>query len=166
MKQNKVIKIIEVIISLFTSLFLSAFCFYLFYKHNYWFIALGIHFIFDALFVFIPSLIKDDYKAMRVQGIYQILSSIVVMSYLLVMMLLWNDVDQVMLYQTSYIVFGTAIGVKLITSIMTYISIKINYHPLLHAYRNNDINTLIYLGVIIALTIFNYYHPGTGTEGL
>lgn len=155
------------VISMLISFGLGGYCLYLSYLHNYWFILIGIYFLFEGLFIFISSLIKDEYKAMRVQGVFQILGVILMMDYLLVM-ILWNDAPDYYMgtvYNLSYIVFGACAGVKGLLSLVSTIAIKKEYHPSIHAYRNNDLITFFYLLLIIELVVFNQFFTGHG-EGL
>ena len=69
MKQNHALRNLIEIISALASFAIGGFCFYLSYLQNWWFIAIGVHFIFEGLFIFIPMGIKDEYKAMRQAGI-------------------------------------------------------------------------------------------------
>ena len=97
MKQNNGLKILLATISAMVSFAVSGFCFYLSYLHTYWFVLIGIYFFVEGLFILIPLGQKDEYKAMRIQGIFQIIGVIIMMDYLLVMSL-WNDPDRIMLY--------------------------------------------------------------------
>ena len=72
--KNKTSTILLEIISAIASFAIGGFCLYLSYLQNYWFIAVGISFLFEGLFIFIPMGIKDEYKAMRVQGVFQVIS--------------------------------------------------------------------------------------------
>ena len=160
MKQNNGLKILLATISAMVSFAVSGFCFYLSYLHTYWFILIGIYFFFEGLFILIPLGQKDEYKAMRIQGIFQIIGVIIMMDYLLVMSL-WNDPDRIMLYwPLGYLIFGSAALIKLITTLIFYISMKKQYAPLTHAYRNNDLITAFYLIIIVELTIMNQFFPG------
>lgn len=138
---------------------IGGFSLYLATLNNYWFILIGIYFLFEGLFIFISMCIKDEYKGMRVQGVFQIIGVIVMMDYLLVMSL-WNDPDRLIPNTLSYIVFGVAAGIKLLFALIEYITIKKRYSPMMHAYRNNDLITAFYLFIIIQLIICNYFYPG------
>lgn len=156
-QERKGLKAFVAVISLLVSIALSAFCGYLSFLKNYWFILPCVYFAFEALFIFIASLIKDEYKAMRVQGVFQIIGVILMMDYLLVM-ILWNDPNGTMLYLPSYFVFGGAALIKLILTLISHISLK-KYNACIHAYRNNDLITFFYLILIIELVIFNHIYP-------
>lgn len=160
MKQNNASKIFIAMISALVSLAIGGFCLYLSSLKNFWFIPIGIYFIFEGLFIIIPLFVKDGYKAMRIQGIFQIIGVILMMDYLLVMSL-WNDPNRTMVYwPTTYIVFGVALLIKLITTLIFHISIKKEYNPLVHAYRNNDLITALYLIIMIELVVMNQFYPG------
>ena len=160
MKQNHVFRNLIEIISALVSFAIGGFCFYLSSLQNWWFITIGVHFIFEGLFIFIPMGIKDEYKAMRVQGVFQVISVVIMMDYLLVMSL-WNDPNSTMLYwPLAYLIFGIAAAYKLLAFIIHHISVEKNYAPLTHAYRNNDLLSMFYLILIIELTIMNQFFPG------
>lgn len=148
------------IISAIASFAIGGFCLYLASLQNYWFIAVGTSFLFEGLFIFIPMGIKDEYKAMRVQGVFQVISVVIMMDYLLVMSL-WNDPNDTMLYwPLSYFIFGGVAILKLLISLILHISIKKRYAPLSHAYRNNDLLSAFYLILIFELTLMNQFFPG------
>ncbi len=160
MKNNNVLRILLAIISAIASFAIGGFCLYLSFLHNYWFVLIGIYFLVEGLFILIPLGNKDEYKAMRIQGIFQIIGVIIMMDYLLVMSL-WNDPNGIMLYwPLGYLIFGSAALVKLITTLIFYLMVKKQYAPLTHAYRNNDLITSFYLIIIIELTIMNQFFPG------
>ncbi len=160
MKQNHVFRNLIEIISALVSFAIGGFSFYLAYLQNWWFITIGVHLIMEGLFIFIPMGIKDEYKAMRVQGVFQVISVVIMMDYLLVMAL-WNDANGTMLYwPLSYIVFGVAAIYKLLATLILHISTERNYAPLTHAYRNNDLISAFYLILIVELTIMNQFFPG------
>ena len=160
MKQNHGLRNLIEIISALASFAIGGFCFYLSYLQNWWFITIGIHFVFEGLFIFVPMGIKDEYKAMRVQGVFQVISVVIMMDYLLVMAL-WNDPNQTMLYwPLAYLIFGIAAIYKLLALVIHHISVEKNYSPLTHAYRNNDLLSFFYLVLIIELTLMNQFFPG------
>ena len=139
MTKNNAIRILLEIISAIASFAIGGFCFYLAKLQNWWFITIGVHFMFEGLFIFVPMFVKDEYKAMRIQGVFQVISVVIMMDYLLVMSL-WNDPNQTMIYwPLSYLIFGSAAVIKLLISLILHISIKKEYAPLSHAYRNNDL---------------------------
>ena len=160
MKQNNALRILLEIISALASFAIGGFCFYLSYLHNYWFIAIAISFVVEGLFIFIPLGMKDEYKAMRIQGIFQVISVVFMMDYLLVMSL-WNDPNRTMIYwPTSYFIFGGAVVLKLLISLVLSISLKRHYSPMTHAYRNNDLLSAFYLLIIFELTLMNQFYAG------
>lgn len=158
-QENKGLKNFLAITSLLVSLIVSIYCGYLSILKNYWFIPLCVYFAFEALFILIASLIKDEYKAMRVQGVFQIVGVLLMMDYLLVM-ILWND-PGTMLFLYSYYVFGGAALLKAILVLIALIGVKKKYNACIHAFRNNDTITFFYLVTIIQLTIFKQFYPET-----
>lgn len=156
-QEHKGLKAFVAIISLLVSLALSIYSGYLSTLKNYWFILICVYFAFETLFIFISSLIRDEYKAMRVQGVFQIIGVIIMMDYLLVM-ILWNDPNKIMPYIPAYFVFGGAALIKGILALISHISLK-KYNACIHAYRNNDLITFFYLILIIELIIFNHIYP-------
>ena len=165
MQENRGLKIFLTLLSVFTSIGLAAYFFYLgFLLKIYWFIPFVFYFLFDILFTLIGVGRVNKYDGMRVIGWWQVFSVIVVMVYLLSMML-WDDKAGVMLYQITYIVLGVAAGIKVITSLCAGISMRKNYHPILHAYRNGAIIQIVFFMIIAGYTVTNYFYPGTG-EGL
>ena len=163
MEQNKGLKIFLAIISSLVSFAIAGYSFFLVSKANYWFVTIGVYFALEGLFIIISAAIKDDYKGMRVQGIFQILGVILMMDYLLVMSL-WNDPNQTMLYQPSYIFFAAAAALKGLTCLIAYISMKKRYNAMKHAFRNNDLIAFFYLLLIIELTIVNQFYPGESVK--
>ena len=165
MKTNKGLKAFLALLSILSSLAAAAFSIYLGVLGTWWFIVIGCYFVTEALLIFIASLIKDEYKGMRVLGVAQIIGVLIMMDFLLVM-ILWNDYPtQVIPYNLSYIVFGACAGVKALTGLISAIANKKHYTPMLHGFRNGDIITLFYFLLIVELIITNYFFPGTG-EGL
>ena len=69
-RKNRVPSVIIAIFSFLISLAISYYCFYLSSLGNYWFIALGILFIFESASLIGPLFKKDDYEAMRLQGAF------------------------------------------------------------------------------------------------
>ena len=162
-KQHTAYKIISALFSALVSFFVAGCGFYWASKGIFWFIPIGSYFVLEGLFILFSLIKKNEYKAMRLQGVFQILGVITFMSYLLFMML-WNDPDALMDYSiNTYLVLGIAFGVKFIFSIVSSILIKLNYNPLVHAYRNNDLISSFYFVLIAALIVCNYYYPGTST---
>ena len=141
------------------SLFLGGYSFYLCILKNWWFIPISIYFILEGLFIIIATFKKDEYKGMRILGIFQVVNVIFMMCYLLVMML-WND-SGTMIFFNSFIVYGGAALIKLLLFVVNSIAIKKEYNPMLHAFRNNDFITVMYLINIIVLIVFKVEHPST-----
>ena len=152
------------VVSAFVSFLIGGFSLYLSVLGTWWFIPVGVLFIIDGLFLFIPIFVKDGYKAMKVQGVIQIISVLLLMTYLL-FMILWNDPNGVMDYSyLTYLVFGSAALFKLIISLFCGIAIKSHYHPLTHAVRNNGLIMVTYLVIVIELILTNRFFPGTTTN--
>lgn len=162
MKENKGLKVFLTIISFIVSLALCGYTTYLSVLQNWWFILPAVYFFFEAIFIIVGSAKKGDYEGMRVLGIFQIIGVIVMMDYLLVM-ILWND-PGTMVYLLSYFVFGGALFLKLLTTIIAGIGMHKNYHPTIHAFRNNDLITSCYLILIIELIIFKNIYPITAYD--
>ena len=163
-RSNRALSIIFAIISTLVSLFIAGYCFYISSLGTFWFIPIGSYFALECLFIIIPLFQKDDYKAMRLQGVFQIITVILIMPYLL-FMILWNDPNGVMDYSfLTYAIFaGTAIF-KVLISLISHLIIHKNYQPLLHAYRNNGYIAAFYLGIIVELIVINQYFPGSTTQ--
>ena len=152
------------VVSAFISIALSGYCFYISVLGTWWFIPLGALFAVGALFLIIPIFIKDGYKAMRLQGVIQIIGVLLLMPYLL-FMVLWNDPNGVMDYSyLTYLVFGSALLFKLILALFCRIAMKKNYHPFVHAVSNNGLIMVTYLVLIIELILMNRFFPGTTTS--
>ena len=161
--QKKGLQVLVALISALASLAAAGFSFYLSYLKNYWFILIAIYFVFDALFILITLGVKDPYKAMRVQGVWQIFSVILMMDYLLVMAL-WNDPENLIVVPLSYYVYGAIAVVKGFACLLSFIGFKRQYSPVLHAYRNNDLINIFYLLLMIELIIMNQFYPGNTTN--
>ena len=148
------------LVSTLVSIVSTVYCFYLASLGTWWFIPLGICFAVGAIFLIIPLFIKDDYKAMHLQGVIQIIGVLLLMPYLL-FMILWNDPDGKMNYTyLTYVVFGVGAAIKALLAVVSRIGINKNYHPLRHAYSNNALIMASYLVIIIQLTLVNMFHPG------
>lgn len=159
--KSRTSSIITAVISTLVSIFISGYCFYLSFLGNFWFIALAVYFLIEATFLIVPLFNKDDYQAMRIQGIVQIVSVIMIMSYLL-FMVLWNDPDTKMNYSLlTYLSLGISSFIKLIIALLTRLLIKNDYHPLLHAYSNNAFISIFFIVCLVELIIINYFYPGT-----
>ena len=163
-KAGRAIGGLVAVVSAFISIVLAGFCFYLSVLGTWWFIPLGALFAVDGLFLIIPVFNKDGYKAMRIQGVIQIILVLLLMPYLL-FMVLWNDPNTIMDYSyLTYLVFGSALLFKLILSLFCRIAMKKNYHPFIHAVSNNGLIMVTYLVIIIELIIMNKFFPGTTTS--
>lgn len=153
------IKIFTGILSLIASLGTAVYCGYLSVLQNYWFITICVYFALEILFIFISMVIKDEYKAMRVQGVFQIIGVLYMLDYLLAM-ILWND-SGTMVFLYSYFAFGAAAFMKGLTALINHIGQVNKYDACLHAFRNNDLITLIYFALMIELVIFKQFYPTT-----
>ena len=162
MKDNKGTKVFLTIISFIASLAICGYCTYLSILQNWWFILPAVYFFFEAIFILVGVSKKDEYEGMKVFGIFEIVGVIVMMDYLLAM-ILWND-PGTMVFFLSYIVFGVAVLLKGLTTLVAEISIHHNYHPTIHAFRNNDLITICYLLLIIQLIIFKNIYPETSYQ--
>ena len=162
-RPSRALSIIFAIISTLVSIFIAGYCFYVSSLGTFWFIPIGAYFSLEVLFIIIPLFIKDDYKAMRLQGIFQIITVLLIMPYLL-FMILWNDPNGVMDYSIiTYSAFAGAAGVKVLISLISHLVVHKKYQPLLHAFRNNGYIAAFYLGIIFELVIMNQFFPGTST---
>ena len=164
MKENKGLKVILLLLSILFSVGAAFFFLYLGYAGTWWFFPIGAIFGLDALMTFIGATNKDTYKGMRVLGVWQIFHVITMMVYLL-MMILWNDINQILPYQLTYMVLGAGAGFKLLTCLISAAAVKKNYNPILHAFRNEDAIIIFYFILLTSLVISNQFYPGTG-EGL
>ena len=160
-KRKRGLCVLMGLLSALVSGLVAGYSFYLSSLGTWWFIPLGVCFALGSLFLLVPLFIKDDYKAMRFQGIIQILGVLLLMPYLL-FMILWNDPNGAMDYSyLSYLVFGGSAVIKLLIAVICRVGINKNYHPLKHALSNNALIMAFYLIIIIQLTIVNRYYPGT-----
>ena len=158
------LSIIFAIISTLVSLFIAGYSFYLSSLGTFWFIPIGIYFVIECIFIIIPLFQKGEYKKMRLQGIFQIITVLLIMPYLL-FMILWNDPNAVMDYSfLTYIAFIGASILKILISLISHFVINKQYQPLLHAYRNNGYIAAFYLGIIFELIIMNQFFPGSTTN--
>ena len=158
------LSIIFAIISTLVSLFIAGYSFYLSSLGTFWFIPIGIYFVIECVFIIIPLFQKGEYKKMRLQGIFQIITVLLIMPYLL-FMILWNDPNEVMDY--SFLTYAAFIGasiLKVLISVISHFIINKKYQPLLHAYRNNGYIAAFYLGIIFELIIMNQFFPGSTTN--
>ena len=160
-KKNRELCFLMAILSGLVSVLIAGFSIYLSVLGNFWFIVVAIFFLLEAWLVIWPLLKSDDYQAMRIQGITQIISVILFMPYLL-FMILWNDANGTMDYSAITFLF---LGVAAIFNVLLYfvnrLLIKEEYHPLLHAYSNNSLINALYLIILIELIIVNRFFPGT-----
>ena len=149
------------LLSFLVSAGVAAYSFYLTSLGVWWFAPLAILFTMGAVFIVLPLFLDDDYKAMHFQGVIQILGVLLLMPYLL-FMILWNDPNGNMDYSfITYVVFGSAAGLKLFVALISRAGLKKNYHPIKHAISNNALIMAFYLIIIIQLTIVNQFYPGT-----
>ena len=159
-QKNRELCILMTILSGLVSILIAGFSVYLSVLGNFWFIVVAIFFLLETWFIIWPLLKRDDYQAMRIQGISQIIGVIFFMSYLL-FMILWNDANKTMDYSAMTFLF---LGVSAIFNVLLYfvnrLLIKEEYHPLLHAYSNNSLINAFYIIIIIQLIIVNRFFPG------
>ena len=157
------LSIIFAIVSTLVSLFIAGYSFYISSLGTFWFIPIGIYFVIECVFIIVPLFQKGEYKKMRLQGIFQIITVLLIMPYLL-FMILWNDPNGVMDYSfMTYAAFAGAAILKVLISLISHLIIHKNYQPLLHAYRNNGYIAAFYLGIIVELIVMNQFFPGTTT---
>lgn len=157
----KIYDALMAILSSLVSLFVAGYSFYLSGLGNYWFIVVGICFLLESAFVFSALFFKDKYQVMRIEGIVQIISVLLFMSYLL-FMILWNDPDGKMDYSLStYLSLGIAGLVKILISIFNRLVIRKEYSPSIHANSNGSLISALFIVLIIELTIVNQFYPGT-----
>ena len=151
------------VLSALVSVLLAGYCIYLSILGNFWFIAVAVFFLIQGLLVIWPLFKEEDYQAMHLQGVAQIVSVLFFMPYLL-FMILWNDPNGKMDYSAMTFLF---LGVSMIFNILLYfvnrLMIKDEYHPLLHAYSNNSLINAFYIAIIIQLIVVNRFIPGTST---
>ena len=162
-RKDRGLSTIIAILSTLVSIFIAGYSFYLSSLGTFWFISIGSYFALECLFIIIPLFQKDDYQAMRLQGIFQIITVILIMPYLL-FMILWNDPEGLMDYSFfTYAAFSVAAIFKVILSIVARLGMSKDYKPLLHAYSNNGLIAALYLGIIVELIVMNQFFPGTST---
>ena len=153
--------IMMAILSSLVSVLIAGFSIYLSVLGNFWFIVVALFFLLETWFVIWPLRKPEDYQAMRLQGITQIISVLFFMPYLL-FMILWNDPNAKMDYSAMTFLF---LGIASIFNILLYfvnrLMIKDEYHPLLHAYSNNSLINAFYILIIIQLIVVNSFFPGT-----
>ena len=162
-KKNRELTTLMAIMSAFISLLVAGFCFSFAFKQNYWFIAVAFYFVLEGASIIAPLFIKDDYKAMKFQGVSQIISVIIFMPYLL-FMILWNDANGTMDYSFfTYFIFAVAAFIKAMFFTGIRMFIKKDYHPMLNGYANGALISSFILLAIIELIIVNNFYPGTTT---
>lgn len=163
-KKNRDLCALMAGLSAFASIAVSGYCIYLAVLGNWWFIPLAVCFLFECFFLIWPLFKPEDYQAMYLQGLGQILGVLILMPYLL-FMILWNDPNHIMDYSPfTFLFFGVAIVFKVLLYFINRIMIKEEYHPLLHAYSNGSLISGLYLVIIIELTLVNLGYPGTTTS--
>lgn len=162
-KKNREMCALMAVLSALVSVLLAGYCIYLSILGNFWFIAVAVFFLVQGLLVIWPLFKEEDYQAMHLQGVAQIVSVLFFMPYLL-FMILWNDPNGKMDYSAMTFLF---LGVSMIFNILLYfvnrLMIKGEYHPLLHAYSNNSLINAFYIAIIIQLIVVNRFIPGTST---
>lgn len=161
MRNYTPLKIVTSIISIICSLTLTGYFAFLSTRPIYWFIPLSVYFLLEGFFLLISVTRKEPYKGMRVEGVFQVVTVLLMTSYLLAM-ILWDDFSDTMIYLPTFLVLGVVLFIKLVLALINYINIKIEYEPMLHAIRNNDLITVLYLTIIIVSSIINYKYPGNG----
>lgn len=160
LKKNRDLCALMAVLSALVSILIAGFAIYLSILGNFWFIGVAIFFLIETWLVIWPLLKPDDYQAMRIQGIAQIIGVLLFMPYLLVMML-WNDANGVMDY--SFITFVFLGVATIFNSLLYFVNrqlIKDEYHPLLHAYSNNGLINALFLIIVIQLIVINRFFPG------
>ena len=160
--KNRVPSAFIAILSTLATIFIAGFSFYL--SKTWWFIPLGIVFAISSIFLIAPLFIKDDYKAMGLQGAMQIIYVLLFMPYLL-FMILWNDPNGLMDYSfITYVILGSAALLFVLFFFICRLTMIKHYHPLMHAYGNYCLITAFYLIIIIELTVMNQFFPGQTTK--
>ena len=138
-KKNRELCALMAALSALVSILLAGYSVYLCVLGNLWFIGVAVFFLIESWLVIWPLFKNEDYQAMRMQGITQIVGVLFFMPYLL-FMILWNDPYSKMDYSTMTFLF---LGVSALFNVLLYfvnrIMIKEDYHPLLHAYSNNSL---------------------------
>ena len=148
-------------ISSFFALLVAGYVCYLSASRIYWFIPIALCFLSQSILFILPLTKEDDYSAMKMQGIAQVIRVIIMMPYLL-FMILWNDPDSLMNYSLfTYLYFGLILLANVFLFFINRLIIRNKYHPLLHAYANQNMISAVLLLIVIVLTIFNYFYPGT-----
>ena len=159
-KKNRELCALMAALSALVSILLAGYSVYLSVLGNLWFIGVAVFFLIESWLVIWPLFKNEDYQAMRMQGIAQIVGVLFFMPYLL-FMILWNDPYSKMDYSAMTFLF---LGVSAIFNVLLYfvnrIMIKEDYHPLLHAYSNSSLINAFFLVILIQLIIINRFIPG------
>ena len=159
-KKNRELCFLMAILSGLVSILIAGFSIYLSVLGNFWFIVVALFFLLETWAVIWPLLKPEDYQAMRIQGITQIVGVLLFMPYLL-FMILWNDANGTMDYSfITFIFFGVSAIFNALLYLVNRQLIKDEYHPLLHAYSNNGLINSLYLIIIIQLIVVNRFFPG------
>ena len=159
--KNRELCALMAVLSALVSILIAGFAIYLSILGNFWFIGVAIFFLIETWLVIWPLLKPDDYQAMRIQGIAQIIGVLLFMPYLLVMML-WNDANGTMDYSAlTFLFLGVAVIFNGLLYFVNRLLIREEYHPLLHAYSNNSLINALFLIIIIELIIVNRFFPGS-----
>ena len=162
-QKNRPLGILMAVLSTLASLLLASFSIYLSVLGNFWFIVVAVFFLAQGCLLIWPLFKQDDYEAMRIQGIGQIISVVFFMPYLL-FMILWNDANAVMDYSPLTYLF---LGVLAVFEVFIYVGNRLinkdDYHPMLHGYGNGALIVAFYIVTIIELIIVNKFYPGTST---
>ena len=162
-RSHKVFDALMLVLSSLVSLFVAGYSFYLSCLGNVWFIAIGIYFAIEGFGLVGSLFIKDEFKAMHFQGVIQVISVILLMSYLL-FMILWNDANGLMDYSLiTYLSLGGAALIKLLVSFIDRAIINKSYSPMGHANSNSGLISVFFLALIIELIVVNQFYPGTST---
>lgn len=160
-KKNRELCVLMAILSALVTFLIGGYSIYLSVLGNYWFIIVAIFFLLETGFIILPLRKNDDYDAMRILGIVQIISVIFFMSYLL-FMILWNDPNGKMDYSPITFLF---LSVSLVFNILLFsinrLMVKEEYHPLLHAYSNNGLINAFFIFIITQLILVNLFYPGS-----
>ena len=162
-KKNRELCVLMAVLSALATFFIGGYSIYLSILGNFWFIVVAVFFLIETALIILPLTKQDDYEAMKIQGITQIISVIFFMSYLL-FMILWNDPNGKMDYSPMTFLF---LGVSAVFNILLFsinrLMIKEDYHPLLHAYGNNGLINAFFVIILIQLIIVNRFFPGNST---
>ena len=163
-KKNRELCLLMAILSGLVSILIAGFSIYLAVLGNFWFIAIGVFFLLETWFIIWPLLKPEDYQAMHIQGVTQIVGVLFFMPYLL-FMILWNDPNGVMDYSAmTYLFLGVAAIFNVLLYFVNRLMIKEDYHPVLHGYSNNSLINAFYLIIIVQLIIVNRFYPGSTTS--